>query len=65
MCWAPLHTLKDGFDDPNTKVRGMVLTDSSGNRHIGPAAKFREQPAHPDFALPDYAPSAVLHWRPR
>jgi crotonobetainyl-CoA:carnitine CoA-transferase CaiB-like acyl-CoA transferase len=65
LCWAPLHTLKDGFDDPNTKARGMVLTDSSGNRHIGPAVKFREQPAHPDLSLPDYAPSAALHWRPR
>ena len=65
LCWAPLHNLKDAFDDPHTKARAMVLRDADGNRHIGPAAKFREQPAKPDFALPDYAPSASLHWRPR
>ncbi len=65
LCWAPLHTLKDAFSDPNAKARGMVLTDAAGNRHIGPAVKFRAEPAHPDFSLPDYAPSAALHWRPR
>ncbi|MEI9929032.1 MAG: CoA transferase [Rhizomicrobium sp.] len=62
---APLHNLKEAFDDANTKARGMVLTDEAGNRHIGPAAKFRNEPARPDFSLPDYAPSAILHWRPR
>ena len=65
LCWAPLHTLKDAFDDPNTKARGMVLTDADGNRHIGPAVKFRNDPATPDLSLPDYAPSSSLHWRPR
>jgi crotonobetainyl-CoA:carnitine CoA-transferase CaiB-like acyl-CoA transferase len=65
LCWAPLRNLKDAFDDPNTCARQMVLTDGQGNRHIGPAAKFRYEPAQPDFSLPDYVPSATLHWRPR
>ena len=65
LCWAPLRNLKEAFSDPNTKARAMVLTDSAGNRHIGPAAKFRDEPASPDLSLPDYAPSSALHWRPR
>jgi crotonobetainyl-CoA:carnitine CoA-transferase CaiB-like acyl-CoA transferase len=65
LCWAPLHTLKDAFGDPNTRARGMVLLDAAGNRHLGPAAKFRHEPARPDFRLPGYDPSASPRWRPR
>jgi crotonobetainyl-CoA:carnitine CoA-transferase CaiB-like acyl-CoA transferase len=54
LCWAPVRTLKDGFDDAQTKARGMVLKDGAGNRHIGPAIKFRSGPAEPDLALPAY-----------
>jgi crotonobetainyl-CoA:carnitine CoA-transferase CaiB-like acyl-CoA transferase len=65
LCWAPLHTLKDGFDDPNTKARGMVLTDAAGNRHIGPAVKFRNEPAEPQLTLPGYGAAPPPSWRPR
>jgi crotonobetainyl-CoA:carnitine CoA-transferase CaiB-like acyl-CoA transferase len=65
LCWAPLHTLRDAFHDPNTVARGMVLHDAAGNRHIGPAIKFRRAPAQPDLNLPDYDPSAAPCWRPR
>jgi len=65
LCWAPVRTLKDGFDDPHTAARGMVLTDGAGNRHIGPAAKFRNEPGRPDFALPPYVNFAPLAWKPR
>jgi crotonobetainyl-CoA:carnitine CoA-transferase CaiB-like acyl-CoA transferase len=65
LCWAPLRDLKDAFADPHTKARAMVLTDDAGNRHIGPAAKFRDEPARPDFALPPYDQASVPSWRPR
>jgi len=65
LCWAPLRTLKDAFDAAHTEARGMVLRDDSGNRHIGPAAKFRGEPARPDFALPRYVNFAPLAWKPR
>lgn len=65
LCWAPLKTLKDAFDDPHTKARGMVLSDAAGARHIGPAAKFRGEPAQPDFALPPYVNFEPLAWKPR
>ena len=54
VCWAPVRTLKDAFDDPATAARGMVLIDGAGNRHIGPAIKFRDEPAKPDLALPSF-----------
>jgi crotonobetainyl-CoA:carnitine CoA-transferase CaiB-like acyl-CoA transferase len=61
LCWAPVRTLKDGFDDAQTKARGMVMKDSAGNRHIGPAIKFRSEPAKPDLELPGYGEdNAVL-----
>ncbi|MGN6517349.1 MAG: CaiB/BaiF CoA transferase family protein [Rhizomicrobium sp.] len=64
LCWAPVRNLKDAFDDPHTKSRGMVLEDSEGNRHIGPAIKFRNEPAKPDLQLPGYCESsAVPAWK--
>jgi crotonobetainyl-CoA:carnitine CoA-transferase CaiB-like acyl-CoA transferase len=67
VCWAPVRTLKDGFDDPHTVARAMVLEDSSGNRHIGAAIKFRGEPAEPNLNLPSYAPGAEqkTSWRGR
>ena len=54
LCWAPVRTLKDGFDDAHTLAREMVLKDENGNRHIGPAIKFKNDPANPDLDLPRY-----------
>jgi crotonobetainyl-CoA:carnitine CoA-transferase CaiB-like acyl-CoA transferase len=66
ICWAPLRTLKDAFDDPATAARAMVLGDADGNRHIGPAVKFRAEPARLDFTLPPYVNfEAALAWKPR
>jgi len=63
--WAPVRTLKDAFDDPNTRSRAMLMTDDAGNRHIGPAIKFRDDPARPSLALPSYAPQSATRpsWR--
>lgn len=54
LCWAPVRSLKDAFDDPHTLARGMLLKDSAGNNHIGPAIKFREDPARPTLRVPSY-----------
>jgi crotonobetainyl-CoA:carnitine CoA-transferase CaiB-like acyl-CoA transferase len=53
VCWAPVRTLKDAFDDPHTHARAMVLDDGA-NLHIGPAIKFRDDPAQPNLSLPAY-----------
>ncbi|HEY1709299.1 MAG TPA: CoA transferase [Rhizomicrobium sp.] len=54
LCWAPVRSLRDGFHDLQSKARGMLLRDADGNPHIGPAIKFRREPASPVFELPDY-----------
>ncbi len=54
VCWAPVRTLKDGFADPHTAAREMLLKDEAGNRHIGTAIKFKDEPGNPDLSLPDY-----------
>jgi crotonobetainyl-CoA:carnitine CoA-transferase CaiB-like acyl-CoA transferase len=65
VCWAPLRTLKDAFDDPQTKARAMVLRDAEGNRHIGPAAKFLGEPAQPSLTAPRYEPGVMPAWLPQ
>jgi crotonobetainyl-CoA:carnitine CoA-transferase CaiB-like acyl-CoA transferase len=54
LCWAPVRTLKDAFGDSNARAREMLMLDAEGNSHIGPAIKFREEPAKPDLRLPGY-----------
>ena len=64
LCWAPLRTLKDTFEDAHTQARAMAPRDAQGNRHIGPAIKFRNDPAEPDLSLPDYGGDEIA-WRTR
>jgi len=63
LCWAPVRSLKEGFGDANAAARSMLIHDESGNPHIGPAIKFRHEPAEPDLKLPDYEPGAKIAWR--
>ncbi|MDE2164531.1 MAG: CoA transferase [Alphaproteobacteria bacterium] len=74
LCWAPLRTLKEAFDDPHTQARRMLLRDAAGFRHIGAAAKFAQEPAQPRLHLPDAAlvgapveapAPAIPAWKPR
>ena len=62
LCWAPVRTLKEGFGDANATARAMLLHDEMGNPHIGPAIKFRHDPAEPKFALPDYDTLRTITW---
>jgi len=53
-CWSWVRSLKDAFEDPFTGERGMVFTDASGGRHIGPPIKFRHEPPIPCMRIPAY-----------
>ncbi len=63
LCWAPVHTLKDGLTGENARARGIALRDDHGNPHIGPAIKFAEEPAQPRFELPAYEPGKRVGWK--
>jgi crotonobetainyl-CoA:carnitine CoA-transferase CaiB-like acyl-CoA transferase len=62
LCWAPVRNLKDAFGDANARARGMLLKDSAGNPHIGPAIKFRDDPAKPDLRLPAYGENTLARF---
>jgi crotonobetainyl-CoA:carnitine CoA-transferase CaiB-like acyl-CoA transferase len=63
LCWAPVRNLNDAFTDDNAVARSMLVHDASGNPHIGPAIKFRREPAEPQLELPDYEPGTSIAWR--
>jgi crotonobetainyl-CoA:carnitine CoA-transferase CaiB-like acyl-CoA transferase len=65
LCWAPVRSLKDGFGDAHARARSMLLQDSARNPHIGPAIKFRAEPAQPRFELPQYDPNSSISWKLR
>jgi len=52
VCFAPVNTLPEAFDDPNLRARAMLLTDEAGRRHIAPAIRFRDEPAAPVLREP-------------
>lgn len=59
LCWAPVRTLKDAMADPYTIARGMVLTDSAGNRHLGIPIRFADEPGQANLSLPDYGGHSI------
>jgi crotonobetainyl-CoA:carnitine CoA-transferase CaiB-like acyl-CoA transferase len=54
VCWAPVRSLKDAFDDPFAHERAMILKDESGNKHIGMAIRFRDEPGRAVLKTPAY-----------
>jgi crotonobetainyl-CoA:carnitine CoA-transferase CaiB-like acyl-CoA transferase len=54
VCWAPVRSLKDAFDDPFAEERGMILEDSAGNKHIGMPIRFRNEPGRANLEVPAY-----------
>jgi crotonobetainyl-CoA:carnitine CoA-transferase CaiB-like acyl-CoA transferase len=54
VCWAPVRTLKDAFDDPHTRARGLVFEDAQGNRHIGSPIHFAREPGGLNPAVPAF-----------
>jgi crotonobetainyl-CoA:carnitine CoA-transferase CaiB-like acyl-CoA transferase len=54
VCWAPVRSLKDAFEDPYAIERGQILTDDDGQRHLGPPIRFRHEDGCPDLRIPAY-----------
>ncbi|MFC3226362.1 CaiB/BaiF CoA transferase family protein [Marinibaculum pumilum] len=52
ICFAPVLDLKEAFEGPLARQRGMLLEDGGGHRHIGVPMRFAAEPAQPDLAAP-------------
>ncbi|MFN3959050.1 MAG: CaiB/BaiF CoA transferase family protein [Parvularculaceae bacterium] len=52
VAYAPVNTLQEAFDDPNTAERGMLQFDSEGNEIVGTPIKFADEPASIDPRVP-------------
>jgi crotonobetainyl-CoA:carnitine CoA-transferase CaiB-like acyl-CoA transferase len=52
VCFGPVNTLPEAFEDANVKARATILADDSGRRHIAPVIRFGEEPAAPHLQEP-------------
>ena len=52
VCFGPVKTLPEAFDDANVAARGMILLDARGRRHIAPVIRFRDEPPAPSLHAP-------------
>jgi crotonobetainyl-CoA:carnitine CoA-transferase CaiB-like acyl-CoA transferase len=54
VAYAPVRSLKDAIDDPNTRSRGMLLVDEQGRQHLGVPIRFTREPAEPRLRAPGF-----------
>jgi len=52
VCFGRVNTLPEAFAHPNLVKRGMIRSDDSGRRHVGPPIRFRHEPAEPVLREP-------------
>jgi crotonobetainyl-CoA:carnitine CoA-transferase CaiB-like acyl-CoA transferase len=55
VCWSPVRELNEAIRDEHLQHRDMLLIDEQGNQHLGVPIKFAQEPAQPDFALPEFS----------
>ncbi|HUH10959.1 MAG TPA: CoA transferase, partial [Brevundimonas sp.] len=65
VCFAPVRTLKEAFDDPAAQACGMLAHDAEGSEIVGTPIRFSREPAQIDPALPEAggAADASVTWR--
>jgi len=54
VAYAPVRTLQDAIDDPNTRERAMLLFDERGRKHLGVPIKFAREPGAPALRAPGF-----------
>jgi len=54
VAYAPVRSLRDAIDDPNTRERGMLLHDERGRAHLGVPIRFAREPARPVLRAPGF-----------
>jgi crotonobetainyl-CoA:carnitine CoA-transferase CaiB-like acyl-CoA transferase len=54
VAYAPVRSLADAIEDPNTRQRQMVLFDDRGRKHLGIPIRFAREPAQPQLRAPTF-----------
>ena len=52
VCFAPVKTLPEAFEDAQVQARMAVLTDAEGRRHVAPVVRFGQEPSQPNLREP-------------
>ncbi len=52
VCFGPVNTLPEAFEDRNVAARETIVVDDRGRRHIAPVIRFGEEPAKPALREP-------------
>jgi crotonobetainyl-CoA:carnitine CoA-transferase CaiB-like acyl-CoA transferase len=52
ICFAPVLTLKEAFDDPFLAERGLLSHDADGSEVVGAPIRFQNEPARIDPHAP-------------
>ncbi len=52
VAFAPVLDLREAFDDPHTRARGMRLDDEHGREHLGVPIRFADEPGRADLRVP-------------
>jgi len=52
ISFAPVKNLREAFDDPHVRARGMLLLDDNQHEHIGVPIKFADEPGKASFDVP-------------
>jgi crotonobetainyl-CoA:carnitine CoA-transferase CaiB-like acyl-CoA transferase len=64
VCFAPVRTLKDAFEDPGIGARGLLTRDGDGLEIVGTPILFSNEPARIDPTLPELG-AGPGGWKPR
>ncbi|MGD9598521.1 MAG: CaiB/BaiF CoA transferase family protein [Steroidobacteraceae bacterium] len=62
ICFAPVKNLREAFDDPHARARGMRLVDEKGHEHIGLPIRFAREPGRADLTLPAQGEHTALYF---
>jgi len=52
ICFAPVKDMREAFDDPQAIAREMHLVDEHQVEHVGTPIRFRDEPGHIDYRVP-------------
>ncbi|MFN5994253.1 MAG: CaiB/BaiF CoA transferase family protein [Betaproteobacteria bacterium] len=53
VCWAPVRDLYDATQEAHLAARGTIHVDADRAKHLNNPIKFANEPAQPDWRLPD------------